>query len=428
MVLLNKFNIEKISFFFICLFPLTIIVGQAAISLNYFVIIFCFFFLLSIKDFRFLVKKYFFFISPFFLCLMISQILNYENYKILNFDKSILYLKNFFLFFVLIFSLRKDNYKKIFFYIILICCIFVALDNYIQFFFERDVFGILKSGTRLTGPFGDNEYVSGSYLAKFSILILPIFLLNKKFSNLFIFSILVITLFFSVLITGERASTLLFIIGTLIFYFLNDKSIKKSVILLSVFILIGSLMTIYNNTIKYKFLQTSYQIGVIKYFDPYLDIPDHFKNYEGRGFFDSNHGAHFLAAFEIWKQNKLIGVGTKNFSQECSKKKYEKIASLNYKNRCSNHPHNFYLELLSENGIFGLTLFLLILFKIYKSFKYSSVNKNTFLNSSLSQTVVILWPIISTGSLISNFNGVFIWINLALLISICEYGFKYEKK
>ena len=87
-------------------------------------------------------------------------------------------------------------------------------------------------------------------------------------------------------------------------------------------------------------------------------------------------------------------------------------------------------QLLSRTFIrkwnFGLILFLLILFMIFKSYLRSEFRKNPFLNSSLSQNIVILWPVISTGSLISNFNGTFVWINLALF-SICKYGFENEK-
>ena len=184
-------------------------------------------------------------------------------------------------------------------------------------------------------------------------------------------------------------------------------------------------MVIFNKNTNYKFLHTSYQIGILKYFDHKIEnIPENFSDYEKRNFFDSKHGAHFLTAIEIWKQNKFIGIGAKNFSKECSYEYYERIKSLNYKSRCSNHPHNYYFELLSENGAVGLLLFLFILFKVYQTYYNSKFKNNSFLSSSLSQNIAILWPIISTGSLISNFNGVFIWINLALLVSISLHGFK----
>ena len=425
----NNIKLEKIVFFCISLFPISIIVGQVAISLNYLFVTICFFSLLNIQEFRLLLKDYFFYIAPFFIFLITTQIINSNVYESNEISKSIFYIKNFFLFFVTLYALKKDIYKSFFFYIILFCCSFVALDNIFQYFVGNDIFGIKKTSTRLTGPFGANEYVSGSYLAKFSILFLPLFILKKKLSN-FVTLYFIITFFLlSIMITGERASTLIFIFGTLLFYLFHFKNIKKFISLCSIFIIFLILMVKFNNTLQYKFLQTSYQTGILKYIDKYIEtIPGNFPDYKTRGFFDSNHGAHFLTAIEIWKKNKLFGIGTKNYSQECGKEYYEKIDSLNYKTRCSTHPHNYYLELLSENGALGLLLFLLILFKVFKSYFNSKFKTNSFLNSCLCQNIAILWPIISTGSLISNFNGTFIWINLALLASISQYGFQYDEK
>jgi O-antigen ligase len=426
---IDHINLEKITFFCICLFPITIIIGQAAISLNYFFVTICFFLLLNTHEFRLLLKDYFFYIAPFFIFLVITQMINFKIYETKDISKSIFYFKNFFLFFVLIYSLKSDRYKIIFYYIIFACCLFVALDNIFQYIMGYDFFSIEKSTTRLTGPFGDKEFVSGSYLVKFSIIFLPLFFLNKKLSNVIFLYFIIIFFFLSILITGERASTLLFIIGSLFFFFFQVKNIKKFFSLCIIFIIFLILMINFNKNTKYKFYHTSYQIGIMKYFDKYIEpIPEQFTDYKDRSFLDSNHGAHYLTAIEIWKKNKFFGIGTKNYIQECGKEYYKKINSLNYKQRCSTHPHNYYLELLSENGFFGLFLFFLIIFKVFKSYYNSKFKKNSFLSSSLSQNIVILWPIISTGSLISNFNGTFIWINLALLVSISHYGFKYNVK
>lgn len=426
---INNINLEKFTFFCICLFPITIIIGQVAISLNYFLVTICFFLLLNTQEFRLLLKDYFFYIAPFFIFLIITQMINFKIYETKEISKSILYFKNFFLFFVLIYSLKSDKHKKIFSYIIFTCCLFVALDNIFQYNVGYDIFGIEKSSTRLTGPFGTKEFVSGSYLAKFSIIFLPLFFLNKKFSNIIFLYSIIIFFFLSILITGERASTLLFIIGSLFFFFFQVRNIKKFFSLCVIFVIFLILMINFNKHTKYKFYHTSYQTGILKYIDKYIEtIPEPFIDYKDRSFFDSHHGAHYLTAIEIWKKNKFFGIGTKNYINECGKKYYEKINSLSYKKRCSTHPHNYYLELLSENGVFGLFLFLLILFKVFKSCYNSKFKKNYFLNSSLSQNIAVLWPIISTGSLISNFNGTFIWINLALLVSISHYGFKYNGK
>ena len=87
------------------------------------------------------------------------------------------------------------------------CCIFVAADNFIQFFFGVDIFGYEKARYRLTGPFGDNEYVSGSYLAKLSILISPLLLIKKILLKIIIF-IFLLFLFFVQLFSLEKEQVL----------------------------------------------------------------------------------------------------------------------------------------------------------------------------------------------------------------------------
>ncbi len=423
----NLFKIEKIPFILLIFFPISIIIGQAAISINYFLLAICFFFFLGNNEFKLLLKKYFFIILPFFLIIIFSSLFNQDKYSLHNLDKSFFYLKNFFLFFVLIFILKNEYYRKIFYYVILCCCIFVAVDNFIQFFFGVDIFGYEKAKFRLTGPFGDNEYVSGSYLAKLSILISPLLLIKKNSSKNYYFYFFIFFIFFSIILTGERASTLIFSIGIFFFYYLLDRKLKKIFILFSLFVFILITLVTFNKTVKYKFLQTSYQVGLLKYYGNKITVSEKdYPDFENRNFFDSNHGAHFLTAYEIWKKNKLIGVGLKNFSKECKNDDYKNINSLSFDKRCSSHPHNFYLELLSEFGLTGFILFFLIILKIYNIYQMSLFKENIFLKASLCQLVTVLWPITSTGSIISNFNGSFIWINLALFVLICEYGYKNE--
>ena len=53
---------------------------------------------------------------------------------------------------------------------------------------------------------------------------------------------------------------------------------------------------------------------------------------------------------------KLIGLGLKNYRIKCNEDTIDK--NTNQNTLCSSHPHNFYLEFLSETGILGLILFL----------------------------------------------------------------------
>ena len=76
--------------------------------------------------------------------------------------------------------------------------------------------------------------------------------------------------------------------------------------------------------------------------------------------------------------------------------------------RCSTHPHNIYLEILSETGTLGFLLFLftlLCLFKINKVFTKKNIRNNPEI---LILLFICFWPIQSTGSFFSTWNGFFL--------------------
>ena len=54
----------------------------------------------------------------------------------------------------------------------------------------------------------------------------------------------------------------------------------------------------------------------------------------------------------LQKDNKILGIGPKNFRIKCKEKKYQ-ISELT----CSTHPHNTVLQLMSETGILGFMFY-----------------------------------------------------------------------
>ena len=66
MNIISKLSVEKIAFLFVCLLPITIILGQAALSLNYFIISIFFFLLLINYQFRLLLKHHLIYITLFY--------------------------------------------------------------------------------------------------------------------------------------------------------------------------------------------------------------------------------------------------------------------------------------------------------------------------------------------------------------------------
>jgi O-antigen ligase len=137
-------------------------------------------------------------------------------------------------------------------------------------------------------------------------------------------------------------------------------------------------------------------------------------------FFDSQWGAHYLTAMEIFKKNFFFGSGVRSFRIECQKKDYDMIISKSKDIRCSTHPHNFYLEILSETGIFSSVLFLVLLISaICNSAKllYRG-NRSIVIVMFFVVSLSILWPIRSTGSIFSNFGGSMMWLNFAFLFAL----------
>lgn len=78
---------------------------------------------------------------------------------------------------------------------------------------------------------------------------------------------------------------------------------------------------------------------------------------------DNGWYSHMVTAYKIWHENKLFGVGLKEFRYLCKNKKYWDMNSTSNV-YCTTHPHNFFIEILSEVGIFGIILFYLIIFYI----------------------------------------------------------------
>ena len=83
-------------------------------------------------------------------------------------------------------------------------------------------------------------------------------------------------------------------------------------------------------------------------------------------------------------------------------------------NYCSNHPHNYYFEFLSETGLLGFLAFLLLVFSLlyFSGFtkEYSNNQKLSFLC-----LLVFLFPISTTGSFFTNINGCYFWFLISLI-------------
>ena len=131
------------------------------------------------------------------------------------------------------------------------------------------------------------------------------------------------------------------------------------------------------------------------------------------------HFNHYLSAFEMFKDNKFFGVGPKNFRKICKNKNY-------YLNEfsCSTHPHNYYIQALSEMGIVGFSLLSVLYLSFICLFFYNLINFNSknFLSKHIliSCFLINFFPLFPAGNLFNNWNSIIYTLPLGFLIALYD--------
>jgi O-antigen ligase len=113
--------------------------------------------------------------------------------------------------------------------------------------------------------------------------------------------------------------------------------------------------------------------------------------------------------------NPITGVGISNYQTSCINISKYKDLMVNYD--CASHPHNLYIQWLSEGGVITFSSFLFLLFSIFY-FLFYGCNNAIIKYISIASILILFWPIMSTGSLIKNWNGVLTFYIIALCISL----------
>ena len=340
--------------------------------------------------------------------------------------KSISYMR-FFLLPLGIVYLLNNNLSKINFlkYFYLLSVFFVIIDIAIQYFTGKDLFGYRADVIngfighpietwndrvlqRFAGPFGFDKK-AGTFILFFSVV--GYFLNNNlnKNKNFYYLTFLFSIIFVSIIITGDRAPLIiLFIFFVLIIIFENSIR-KKAILFFAILLLIFSLMFFFSKNTKYRFLT-----NIIEYSSTQKSDNNSISKIK-KIIIDNPWTAHYLTAFEIFKDSPIFGKGIRSFRYECEK--YPDIKSSYASSRCSTHPHNLFLEILSEVGIVGLIFFILIFYEFMRIKKISYSNNIIFY-----LLIALILPIKPTGALFST------WFGSLLLLLIGFYYWEINKK
>ena len=119
-------------------------------------------------------------------------------------------------------------------------------------------------------------------------------------------------------------------------------------------------------------------------------------------------------SFLTWKKNLIIGGGINSFYWNCSE-----VAG-----NCASHPHNYYLEIISELGIIGF-IFLVVIFANllmiigFRNHLSLDFNKNLIYPFALLFFAEI-FPFKTTGSFFTTGNATFIFFIIAIIVSLSK--------
>ena len=134
--------------------------------------------------------------------------------------------------------------------------------------------------------------------------------------------------------------------------------------------------------------------------------------------FSKPHHDMYTAAYRMFLDNKLFGVGPRQFRNECKNYPVSEYS-------CETHPHNTYLELLSEAGIFAFlvvaSLFLYLSYISFKHFFYKFIKKkkgylDDFQICLLSAVLISLWPLSPSGSFFNNWMSIVYFIPVGIML------------
>ena len=341
--------------------------------------------------------------------------------------KSIFFFRYLFLYFVLRYLVEKQIIDlKPFFITCALASIFVSFDIFYQFIFGKDIFGFETpgSGRKLGGPFGD-ELIAGGYIQRFcifSFFVLPLFFQNMSKYTKFLIPILFIIFFVAIILSGNRMPMLLFIFSVVLILIFNKQTRKFLIPFVLIFAFLFGLIFNFNKDVRLNFKsfygQISKMIVIVKNND--------FKNERSPEYLKQ-----FETFYETWLMNKYIGGGIKNFRYYCHERP---IIVKDSRLICNMHPHNYYLEILTETGLLGfLILVSSFLLFLYHSFvkKYFLKPINYFDNKIIPFIFLFLveiFPLKSTGSFFTTGNSTYLFLIMGILVGLLPKNNSIENK
>lgn len=349
----------------------------------------------------------------FYLYMLLRGITSEDIYlSLIDYDGPLFYFRYLFFILAVNFYLKEDpnNFYKIF-SSLLLSILFVSIDGYFQFFNTSNLFGMItKDGNRLTGIFGKEQVLGHylSYIIPITIILFYYLFRNKKNLIFYFFALFVFGVFCLAFISGDRTGFLkltLFLIGLIFF----EKYFRfYGLMIIGTSIIIFALLINFSDKSAARFDNT---LSDIKN-NTYSFIP-----------ISPGHEELLLIGYKIFQENKIFGKGPQAYRVLC-KKNNDTL----YGKPCTSHVHNYYMQILSELGLIGLSLILFIYFLFIKYF-FENLFKFLFGKKEINipLTLVTIYFLLTFMPIISNANFYNNWVN-SMICFTAAIGYTFYKR
>lgn len=398
-------NLFNILIFLIAILPISLLLGSAIINILIITIDLLFLYIFfKKKEFNLENKISFYILLIFWLSLLVNLI--YSSDFVNSFSRCVGFIRFAILALAIQFFIENSSSKKMNKVFLTWSIIFfiVSFDLIFEFILGFNLFGNTSYLPGRLSSFLGNELKIGHYYLAFNLLAISLVYYYFK-NNTLLYFILFSTTFIS-LIIGERANFIKFTFMVIFFiYFFEKKNFYFKSILIFLMISFLAIFISINNTYKERF------------WTMFGDIMIEQKNISKMINF-SPYGGHWHAAWEIFNENKIFGVGLKNFRKVSGEQKYYNKNVAYSKSRQTTHPHQLHLEFLSETGIFGsIFLVFMVISSIIAGIKNYIKSRNLYCLSSLLFFCASTLSILPTGSFFTTYGAAIFWINYGIFMA-----------
>ena len=405
---MNQKYIENLLVILISLIPISILIGPAISLANILFFDFLFIIILFLrKDFEWIDSSVVKILLILYLYLIFNSLIAQQPE--LSLLRNLGFIRLIILFVGINYFLNKSENLKLIFRVWSLTILIVVIDIFIEKIFGKNILGysaVNSIGSQRIVSFFKDEAIPGSFIHAFSFMLVGFFVMKFKEIkinfNIYLTSLIILTLFASVVITGERSNSIKFLISFILFLVLFNeiKTIKKIII----FCFISFIITLIVSSNEYlKSRATNTTIYLINSYKDSFQSPNPLPG--GNLYAELNR-----SGFEVFKKYPFFGVGNKNYRYESCKKGVNKYYY------CETHPHQIYFEFLSEHGLIGGAILIILFFAIFfKIIKIIILNNNHISLGCFIYLLTIFTPMLPSGSFFTDYNLTLFFVNMSVM-------------